>query len=1105
MSSLAIHLFGSFTVQLDQVTVDTFATVKARALLAYLAIEGIRPLERSHLANLLWPDDLAESARGNLRYTLSNLRKVIGDQQANPPFLLATRRTLQLHPDALVAGTIAVDVTSFQTLCEQTTTNLAAAQDALALYQAPFLDNSLLVDSPDFDRWVQLQQEQLHRQMADLLTTGIEQSMAANAYSEALPYAQQLVDHEPWHEEAHRRLMNVFWHNGQADAAMRHYETCCRLLREELEVEPSAETVALYETIRNNRHAFQPTAPLQSPAQQSTRSIQQETQATTAQLPIPQTPISPLDSTKPQRPEDAPAPQHNIPPLLKSFIGRERELHEIAERFASPHCRLLTMIGPGGMGKTQLALEYARRAMADLADGVWFVALTGVADSTQIASTIIQVLGVQMTPNQDPQTRLCHFLRDRTLLLVLDNFEHLLDGALLIPELLNAAPNIAILVTSRERLNLQAETVFVLSGLDLPALVHSDAEPEQIMQTSSAVALFVDCAQRADASFTLTDDIRSAVAEICYLTDGMPLGIELAAVWTRLLSCQEILENLQRSIDLLSVSMPDMPARHRSMRALIEESWQNLSVAAQQMFARASIFRGGCDWPALQAVAEASIFHVAELVDRGFLRRVADGSYQIHELMRQFGAEKLALDPTIEAAVAQRHADYYLHFMQQMEYDLVGNAHVDAIQRIVHTIENIHTAWQWALDQRADDLLEIAAEGLFTYYETQGLAYEGEAFFNHATTKLAAGAGRSIPLLVRLRNYLGACLEGLGRFKECQQLLTQNASQAREHQLLDETGWALLRLGNVTAWNDVEEAKPLFEESHSLFQHTENTAGIIASLGSLWYFVLIRQEDKEPALAAVEEALFWSRDLDAPFRIANNLARAGTTHHRLGNFAQARTYTEEALALSRLLKNRHLEAQLLNNLGTQARDNGDYQQSLVYMEESTQLLQQLGLENGVALIIRENLGRLALTMEQWETARIHLLETAIHSQRANNNFLRGRCLEGLAFVLVQLGEYPQARAELQTAIAVDDLWAMAEMRAAILETLILLLLAEEQYEIAANFFSYKVEHYPEQHYHLFDRDTVQVTLATILDTQHNQMMQTETPSTKLRDLIDAVL
>ena len=1099
MSSLVVNLFGSFAVQLDGQDVDTFATSKARGLLAYLAVEGTRPLDRAQLAGFLWPDVLDESARANLRYTLSNMRKAIGDQKSNPPYLHATRRTIQLNPDALDAGVLVVDVHRFQTLYQRAESDFAAAKAAIALYCAPFLDSPLVTDSAEFDVWAQLQRDLLHRQMAELLSRVIIQLSEAGSFVDVVPYAQQAVDHEPWREEAHVQLMNALWHSGQTDAAMRQYETCLHVLRKELDVAPMPETVALYKAIRDGRGALGTGMVVESAMVPKTMDHSIEDK-----------PNPKIRSGHPYIETDKEGKRHNLPEMVKLFIGRAQELAEVGAHFAQPHCRLLTVIAPGGMGKTQLALEYARRNLDSFPDGVWFVPLAGVADAEQIPSTIIDALGLVMTSDQTPWVRLEQHLSERRLLLILDNFEHLLAGAILIADLLRVAPYLSILATSRVRLNLQAERVFVLGGLAL--FTRDDAENQA---ESDSVALFVESAQRADASFTLTADARPAVDEICRLIDGMPLGIELAAVWTRLLPCQEILANLKRSIDLLTVSMPDVPVRHRNMSALIEESWQHLSIETQLVFACASVFRGGCDWSALQEVTNASMLHVAELIDRGFLRRLSDGSYQIHELMRQYGAERLTELSSVgspfgnvghsASAVAGRHAHHYLSFLQQKNTDLISMKQAEAARAIAKRIENIRVAWLWALNTHLYELLDGAMESLFKYFRNRGLAHEGADLFGNTAERLAADADAPVTLLVRVRNHLGIFLELLGRTDECCEMLTQNLALAREHRLMHGTAWALVNLGAVIAWNEVIRAQAMFEESQLLFEELRDAEGVIAALGNLWYFVLARHLDQQPALATAKEALKWARDFDAPLLIAENLKRVGGTYTRLCQFEQAEAYEREALQLAQQLQHKPLEADLYNSLSVTARNQGVYERSLRLLEDSLKIHQQIGMESAAALTAQENLGRLASRMGDWETALHQLQETASKSQSVNNEFMRGRCHEGLAWVWCQLGDYQQARRELQSAIAVNDVWTIKDLQTVILETLTTILLAEDDPETAALLFAYKVHHYPPYRDSVVDSEKIEEALRTTLgDSRYRQIAQ-DAPHRDLDELITMAL
>ncbi|MEM7028647.1 MAG: BTAD domain-containing putative transcriptional regulator [Chloroflexota bacterium] len=1028
MPSLAITLLGTFALQINDQEVDAFATAKARGLLAYLAVEAVQPLDRGYLANLFWPDTLEASARSNLRNALSHLRKIIGDDGAKLPYLRTTRQSIQLNPDAFSAGLISVDVNVFQTHYARATYDEQVARDAIVLYRGPFFNNAPSIDSPDFETWVQLQREVHHRQMSELLMRLIEASIVVADFLQATADARRLVDHEPWNEKAHILLMKALWAQGQGGAAMQQFQVCCRQLEDSLGIEPSSEIVALYENIRD-RGADIPATLFSSATNR---------QVTIAKLAKP-------DSK-------AIASPHNLPPRLKPFFGRKQELASITHLFSQPDCRQVTLIGPGGIGKTQLALEFARQEKRHYPDGAWFVSLAEITNSNQISSTIASSLAVQMTSSQDSETRLYQFLRDKSLLLILDNFEHLLESSIVIPKLLQQAPSVKILVTSRERLNLHLETVFDFGGLDLPKANQAEA--------SSAVALFVDRAQRVSPSFKLTTNVKPDVIRICQIVDGMPLGIELAAVWTRVLSCERILRKLQSSIDLLTVSMPDIPIRHRCIRALFEESWKNLSLEAQEAFTQASIFRGGCDGYALQQVTNAALATMTELVDRSFLRKTNDDRFQMHELMRQFGAEKLAQSLQGAATVKKRHAYYYLSYLTAFEYDLIGNHQIKTAQKIAEDLENIRTAWQWALDYKGINLLERAAKSLFKYHYICALAHDGAAIFEQAANHLSDTGTPPTALLVRIRNYLAAFLEPLGKVEECYKLLTHNFTTAQEYHLPNEAGWALFRLAILNIWKNEDLARSQLEESRTLFQRTGDQEGLIEALIKQAY--IIREVELQPAFDLVTEALRLARDLDAPLLIAISLKELCGVCANQGDYDQAQMHAEEALTLAQHLQNRLLEAEILNNLAIPVAYQEDFARSLLLLEKSVQIYQQVGLESGDALTVQENLGRLALRTADWKKAVSYFQETAAKCRRANNEFMLARCQEGLSEAWFNLGHYQQAKKALHAAIQMKDHWDAEPSRITMLQRIAQLLIVEHNFEAAAIILAYKDHHHAMQ-------------------------------------------
>ncbi|MGH8631367.1 MAG: ATP-binding protein, partial [Burkholderiales bacterium] len=362
-------------------------------------------------------------------------------------------------------------------------------------------------------------------------------------------------------------------------------------------------------------------------------------------------------------------PRDNLPTPPTPLIGRERELAEMARLLGDPQCRLLTLAGPGGIGKTRLAIEAADHQREAFADGAHFVSLAPIRSAEFIVPAIADAIGFAFYGAEDPKAQLLNYLSGKAPLLVLDNLEHLLEGVALLAEILERGPAVKLLATSRERLNLHGEWVLDIQGLPFP-----DEAGSAEVEGYSAVALFVQTARRAHVDFVLAAEERPAVARICRLVEGMPLGIELAAAWVRTLSCREIAQEIERNLadprqgmDFLAASMRDVPERHRSIRAAFDHSWNLLSAEEQQVMRQLSVFRGGFRREAAEQVAGATLPLLSALVDKSLLRRTEAGRFDLHELVRQYAAAQLQADPQDEFVTCERFSHYYAVWLQRQE------------------------------------------------------------------------------------------------------------------------------------------------------------------------------------------------------------------------------------------------------------------------------------------------------------------------------------------------------------------------------------------------------------------------------------------------------
>lgn len=395
------------------------------------------------------------------------------------------------------------------------------------------------------------------------------------------------------------------------------------------------------------------------------------------------------------------------------FVGREVELDQLTSLVNNSQARLITLLGAGGMGKTRLALEIAQRQQGLFRDGVFFVPLAQLTDSQDIATTIIEVLRLQLQNGENAQKQLKYMLQKKSMLLILDNFEHLLHGVDFVLDLLQAAPNLKLLITSRERLNVSMEVTFVLAGLQY----QTNPQPSS-SSISDASRLFLQYARQARPDFDPNLDDLAAIDRICQLAQGMPLAIVLAAGWADLLSLNEIAQEIAQSIDILQSQMRDVPERQRSMRATIIYSWNRLNSDQKRAFTQLSVFRGSFSRQAAEEIAGAALHTLQILLNRSFLS-AHQGRYSIHELLRQFGFEEL-VRATHAGEIANAHSQYYLSRLYELEADIKGKRQIAALNEIRLDFDNIRQAWRWGIQTEQNVSLEHAVECLYAFALVSG-------------------------------------------------------------------------------------------------------------------------------------------------------------------------------------------------------------------------------------------------------------------------------------------------------------------------------------------------------------------------------------------------
>ncbi len=914
MSHLSLFLLGLPRIETATETPITFRSRKEMALLAYLAVEHCHAHSRTALAGLFWPESGEVEARRNLRVTLSRLRKAIAADKPNNPPLLTTRTTIQFNADSQSWS----DVAAYAELLTAAdghdhagvitcSASLHRLERAVTLYRGDFLAGFYLEGCPEFEEWQLMQRERYRGGVLDALQRLASASSAAGDYCATHRHALRQLELDPLREHAYRQAMEALVHLQQYNEALVYFKRCRRILREELSVEPAAETTALADWVREQRLRHAPTdqADKGAPASASTERREPHAPLTNAAAEASGEPKAEPESNAIARP-------HNLHQHLTPFIGRETELALLHERLASRAYRAINIVGPGGIGKSRLALHAAAQQLHHFADGVYFVALAQIQDRADVPAAIADALATPLIGNtQPPEQQLIDRLRQRETLLILDNLEHLLGVTRLLLRILQEAPNVVLLITSRERLNVQAEDLITLHGLPVPPNTEPGAiEPGDALHYA-AVRLFVDRARRLRKSFQLNAENVTDVVQICQLVEGMPLGIELAVSLLDEFDCAEIGTEITRGLDILSTSLRDLPMHHRSIRSVFESSWSLLLDAERVVLAQLSIFRGGFTRDAARLVTGASPRLLTQLRHKSLLRNTGTRRFDMHELLRQFAAEKLiSLGAQQEHALKSAHGHYYLGLVAAQTVTLYSANARAAAQLIQKDLDNVRRAWAWAVLESEWTLLEESHVGLLHFYELTGLLQEGQALFQQAVTSL---------------QQRGKPQRG-GVAAQC----TVDLLIATAHL------WSRLKRQ--------QECNALLADASRLAVNDEQRASILILRGRI-SGMIGRYAD---AIDLLQQGVALAQRTQRPDLVAHGQADLGFTYMQTSQIRAAELHLQQARETYQRTDNQLRLSEVFYYLGTLAGEQNELARALHYIQEQQQIVQQIGDRKGEA-------------------------------------------------------------------------------------------------------------------------------------------------------------
>jgi predicted ATPase/DNA-binding SARP family transcriptional activator len=1012
-SQLRVYLFGAPRFERGGKSLSP-GRRKVIALLAYLAVTR-RPHNRDALAALFWPDYDQSGARANLRRDISRARKAFGDEM-----LQVDGEQLSLNIDRLVWS----DISEFERLLEKVHRhghNLRAdapvldedcANDltkAVELFQGEFMAGFSLVDSAPFDDWQFFENEGLRQNLAEALQLLIHWHTRSGNFERAIDYARRWLHLDPLHELAHRQLMKLYAWSGQQAAAMRQYDELVKTLKRELGVKPEEETNELFAAIRARE--------IDIPGDTELRSLQ-----------LPDVPI-PAASAPSEQPAEK-RPKSNLPAAATRFVGRTEEIqHIIQQLLGEPASRILTLLGPGGIGKTRLSIEAARQLAEAhpqaFPDGVWFVPLVPLTDPQEIAPAIAQAIDFSThSETSPPDQQLIDHLKTKKILLVMDNFEHLVSSSsqAFLSRLLADTPETYLLTSSRVRLNIQGEHILAIEGLRLPP---PDYRGEIDPLAYSALGLFQQTAERARPGFTLDEANLPSVLRICSLVQGMPLGIELAATWLEVLKPAEIVAEIERSLDFLESDYYNLPARQRSVRAIFNSSWELLDEAEQHTIKSLTVFTARFTREAGQAVSGASLRAMLGLVHKSWLQRDDQGRFAIHELLRQYAYQKLQEDESVCHQAHLRHATYYADLLIGLNAAMQGSQQQSAFDTVRDEFDNIRTAWNWLVDQNHFELVvHWILPALFRYCESRIRFGELQPLISKALQAIEAHSEEyrdqhTLPILltvqgafftngypVRYESYgmvVPAYREAVMRAWELSDLPVEPISKTLEF-------WEIMLIylyGRIIDRTAGIQAMNYLIKDYSGLQGRWETAFALLMLGQMHELLISGQAEMELIDGYLLEALNSFIELGDEREAGHTLRSLGNLRHFQGRPQQAIECWTSAQIKLNAVGEWTIATDINRQLGDLYLDIGEFEKAF----DCYRTMSQVYLARG-----HKWLAGLHLSKESYEAARYGDMERAFETRQLSLQYSReAGDIFGEAWSTWELGEYYRLSGEVSPA------------------------------------------------------------------------------------------
>ncbi len=900
---LLIQWFGYPTIRLNGLLINEFISNKVVMLFAYLTIEN-RVHARDKLSALFWGDLAEDRSKANLRQALHNLQKLV------PDYFEVTRQTVRFVAEKDHSLDIA-SLINFNTGVGRD--NVESLQAIIDSYQGDFFEGIMISGTPELEHWLHVQRE-YYRLQAISLIEQVAQHFKANAdWNQSIYYHQRLLTIEPWREASHCELMLLFARQGNHHKALKQYQSCAMILEDELQVEPGIKTRDLYERIH---------LAIQFPG--------------------------------------------TLPPESSFFIGRSDELENIQRRIRTPFTRLITLKGIGGNGKSRLALRIGHQLQQHFINGVYYVSLATINHADAVPTCIATNIGIDTSLSLPLAEQVINFFAKREALLILDNFEHVIDATDFVSRILEAASQLSIIVTSREALQLKEEYIISVEGFNSPD--DTEVSTATAIQYES-IQFFTSCMQKQGVDSRVDEQTQSIVS-LCRILQGSPLGIELATALLPVMSIPQLVTAVQNDLDILHSQLRNQPDRHKSLRAVFNQSWQTLNPLAQNIFAKLSIFRGSFTLKAAYEVADTDIAVIKSFVSKSLLQVISsnDGEprYIMHELLRQYALEYLSRETDLYQEARDLHIRYYCHHLQDIDEDTSQEVVLSCVES---EFSNIHAAWQYAVDVVELELLRELVIPLHRYYEYRSWWHEGAELLRKPINQFPE---LEHPIMGMIYSHLA----GLS-----------------------------LRLGQVAdAYEYIQKALKFLNDSGSDMKSIAfawNVSGITE----------IYRGNLEVAINNLNNCVKQYAALNLPQHMLKPLVNLGSANFRAGHYDDAIKVMENGLQLAEELDDKHAQSHILTNLGATYQTIGEYQAALQCYERSIPISDMIdnSLTKATSLM---NLSEICLIKQQFGDAWQYSQQAVDILGQTDEKRNYSLALSYLALSYLGLREIDQARDHL---------------------------------------------------------------------------------------------